>query len=212
MSRRLFNMAPTICLVACVALMGMWVRSYSARDTFIGSTANGRLYQVVSMSGRLEIFLAVNVVSKDLALVQPWSMQSVPIDFHFPTTTAPRTGLLARLGFTLYAWHPGSISTAPFWVLVLASGSLAILLRLRSPLRFNLRGLFVVTTFLAIVLGMSAWLDRSWIGKEDKPAPQPLRYSSQPLATWGHGHPNKCYFFSVIPMIDSCLSYSICIV
>jgi hypothetical protein len=31
-------------------------------------------------------------------------------------------------------------------------------------LRFTLRSLFIVTTFLAAVLGMSAWLDHSWIG------------------------------------------------
>jgi hypothetical protein len=33
------------------------------------------------------------------------------------------------------------------------------------PWRFTLRSLFVVTTFLAIVPGMIAWLDRAWIGK-----------------------------------------------
>jgi hypothetical protein len=33
------------------------------------------------------------------------------------------------------------------------------------PWRFNLRSLFIATTFLAVVLGMIACLDRSWIGK-----------------------------------------------
>jgi hypothetical protein len=33
------------------------------------------------------------------------------------------------------------------------------------PWRFNLRSLFIATTFLAVVLGMIAWLDRAWIGK-----------------------------------------------
>jgi hypothetical protein len=49
--------------------------------------------------------------------------------------------------------------------LVLTSGSLAMALRLRWPPRFTLRTLFIATTFLAIVLGMIAWLDRAWIGK-----------------------------------------------
>ena len=40
-----------------------------------------------------------------------------------------------------------------------------MLLRMKWPWRFNLRHLFIVTTFLAIVLGMIACLDRSWIGK-----------------------------------------------
>jgi hypothetical protein len=45
------------------------------------------------------------------------------------------------------------------------SGSLAMLFRLRWPLRFTLRSLFIAMTFLAVVLGMIAWLDRAWIGK-----------------------------------------------
>jgi hypothetical protein len=32
------------------------------------------------------------------------------------------------------------------------------------PMRFNVRGLFIATTFLAVVLGMMAWLDKAWIG------------------------------------------------
>jgi hypothetical protein len=40
-----------------------------------------------------------------------------------------------------------------------------MLLQLHWPVRFTLRTLFIVTTFLAIVLGMIAWLDRAWIGK-----------------------------------------------
>ena len=33
MLRRLLNIASIVCLVLCVALMGMWVRSYSAVDS-----------------------------------------------------------------------------------------------------------------------------------------------------------------------------------
>ena len=35
----------------------------------------------------------------------------------------------------------------------------------RWPWRFSLRTLFIVTTLLAVVLGLIAWLDRAWIGK-----------------------------------------------
>ena len=37
--------------------------------------------------------------------------------------------------------------------------------QIRWPLRFTLRSLFIATTFLAVALGMIAWLDRAWIGK-----------------------------------------------
>jgi hypothetical protein len=53
----------------------------------------------------------------------------------------------------------------PFWFLVLVTGSAAMFLRLHWPPRFTLRSLFIATTFLALVLGMIAWLDHSWIGK-----------------------------------------------
>jgi hypothetical protein len=47
---------------------------------------------------------------------------------------------------------------------LLTIGSLAMIFRTRWPWRFTLRSLFITTTFLAIVLGMIAWLDRAWIG------------------------------------------------
>jgi hypothetical protein len=53
----------------------------------------------------------------------------------------------------------------PFWFLVLTSGALAMLFRLQRPWRFNLHHLFTAMTFLAVVLGTMAWLDRAWIGK-----------------------------------------------
>jgi hypothetical protein len=37
--------------------------------------------------------------------------------------------------------------------------------RLRWSPRFFVRSLFIATTFLAVVIGMIAWLDRAWIGK-----------------------------------------------
>ena len=58
-----------------------------------------------------------------------------------------------------------SLMMLPYWFLVLTSGSLAMLFQLRWPPRFTLRSLFIATTFLAVVLGMIAWLDRAWIGK-----------------------------------------------
>jgi hypothetical protein len=53
----------------------------------------------------------------------------------------------------------------PFWFLILATGSLAMICRLRWPPQFTLRSLFIATTFVAVVLGRIAWLDRAWIGK-----------------------------------------------
>jgi hypothetical protein len=59
----------------------------------------------------------------------------------------------------------GLLLIIPYWFLLLAVGSLAMLFRMTWPIRFTLRSLFIATTFLAVVLGMSAWLDQAWIGK-----------------------------------------------
>lgn len=71
----------------------------------------------------------------------------------------------AHFGFFVQHSWANFFLVLPFWFLVLGSGSLAMICRLRWPWRFKLRGLFIVTTFLAVVLGMIAWLDRAWIGK-----------------------------------------------
>jgi hypothetical protein len=67
--------------------------------------------------------------------------------------------------FTREALQRTLPTVVPLWFLVLTSGSLATLFRLKWPWRFTLRSLFIATTFLAVVLGMIAWLDRAWIGK-----------------------------------------------
>ena len=93
-------------------------------------------------------------------------------------------GQLASLGF-VYVTEPVlgmTMLVAPFWFLVLVSGSLAMIFRMRWPWRFNLRSLFMAMTFLTVVLGMSVWLDHSWIGKQSKPPQRPAIFG-QPLAS-----------------------------
>jgi hypothetical protein len=56
--------------------------------------------------------------------------------------------------------NPAVVSYIPYWFLALATGLLAAACGKRWPRRFTLRSLFIATTFLAVVLGMIAWLDR----------------------------------------------------
>ena len=76
-----------------------------------------------------------------------------------------KPGYLSPAGFQSSFSRPLSVIIVPYWLLILVSGTFALLLQLHWPPRFTLRSEFVVTTFLAIVLGMIAWLDRAWIGK-----------------------------------------------
>jgi hypothetical protein len=65
--------------------------------------------------------------------------------------------------------HASRWIATTYWFLVIVTGSLAIAVRVQWPPQFTLRTLFKVTTFLAAVLGMIAWLDHPWIGKWDSP-------------------------------------------
>jgi hypothetical protein len=82
--------------------------------------------------------------------------------FDFPTKG---DDIFEHVGFKIYSSPTLTLMFLPYWFVVLLSGCLAMASRIRWPLRFSLRGLFVVTTFLAVVLGMFAWLDGEWIGR-----------------------------------------------
>src|SRR5471030_444497 len=53
MLRRLLNLASIVCLVACVTLMGMWVRSYRWVDELHGPIVGQQTFTLTSRPGRL---------------------------------------------------------------------------------------------------------------------------------------------------------------
>jgi hypothetical protein len=171
MLRRLLNIASIVCLVLCVALMGLWVRSYYVCDMLSRHFNDTQVIGVYSIPGRLA-WRRWNVAPP------PDPTQRQPADYYFwslashrsgymPSPALPSSGILQQFGFATPALSTQRFDLAfPFWFLVVASGSLAVVLQMRwPPWRFTLRSLFVLTTFLAVVLGMIAWLDRAWIGK-----------------------------------------------
>jgi hypothetical protein len=166
MLRRLLNIASIACLVACVALMFMAMRSNYYCDEVQGSLTSRRSFVITSWRSRLVLsspsLPKLKGTTARTDYTTPWSISShhydsqwQPFYLHDNRSIVPS---LASVGI----W---SMLFLPHWFLVLVSGSLAMAFQLRWPPRFNLRRMFVVTTFLALVLGMIAWLDRSWIGK-----------------------------------------------
>jgi hypothetical protein len=169
MPRRLLNIASIVCLVACVTLMGMWVRSYRWVDELHGPIVGQQTFTLTSRPGRLLV-----TFDKSSANTPPvkkngrplWSLNSDRYGPSFQPEELQAVWLYPAARFTHSIGRPqlwGSVLA--YWFLVLVSGLLAMLFQLRWPLRFTLRSLFVVTTFVAVVLGMIAWLDRAWIGK-----------------------------------------------
>jgi hypothetical protein len=165
MPRRLLNIASIVCLVLCVALMGMWVRSYYYRYS-LEMRFDSRLLQFVLDRGVLTYWdmhpittkADVTVMLDDMSQHETFVSSIVE-----PRESAPFPGIVLGFGLERRAW---SIDVSvPYWFLVLVSGSLAMAFQLRWPPQFTLRSLFIATTFLAVVLGMIVWLDRAWIGK-----------------------------------------------
>ena len=159
MPRHLLSIASIVCLVVCVALIGMWVRSYKSLDDLTVRFTHSHFIACISMPGRL-LFDEAFLISDDS---WNWTLYSMPIDDSMEVPGGPR--FWTSLGFGANTSSTNSLVMLPYWCLVLISGSLAMLCQLRWPLRFTLRNLFIATTFLAVVLGMIAWLDRASIGK-----------------------------------------------
>ena len=160
MPRHLLNIASIVCLVLCVALMGLWVRSYNWTDELTTRLGSGLGLEVQSTPGRLSI----DQFSLASPSVWPWTLRSEPI--HNKRQLFDLLDLRRHFGFAgSFQWSRQNI-VMPYWFAFFTTGLPAILFQLRwTPWRFALRTLFIVTTFLAIVLGMIAWLDRAWIGK-----------------------------------------------
>jgi hypothetical protein len=162
MVRRLLNVASMIGFAVCVASTAMCLRSYFGWDQLRGHFSERMSFAVYTTPGRL-VFLEFGPSWPPW----PWERTSGP--------ERDRAGFNAALSahapekhigwFTLRPSGSSFTVVVPFWILVLASGTVAMLLRMEWPPRFTIRHLFIVSTFLAFVLGMVAYLDRLWVGR-----------------------------------------------
>jgi hypothetical protein len=160
MLRRLLNIASIVCLVACVALMGTWVRSYYHTLQLHFAVGESLYCSIGWLPGRLEFQESTSWHGKwrtGFMGVPSWALQDDNLELAESSK---------HLGFALFRGTNGRCQIVPLWFAVLVTGLVAMALQLRRPLRqFSLRALFIATTFLAVVLGMITWLDRAWIGK-----------------------------------------------
>jgi hypothetical protein len=139
------------CLIACVLLIALWVRSYNRTETV--STTNKNLISTTFGSG---CGLAYFIRSDDSAVVfgdpfedaeeSGWKYSSVP--------AAP--GPPHKL-----SWNSDAkllIVPVPYWCSVLLAAALALAPWLRP--RFSLRTLLIATTLVAVVLGLAVYAGR----------------------------------------------------
>jgi hypothetical protein len=134
--------------------MGMWIRSYWRYDEITLSSVSDP-FPIMSMRG---------VIGGEFKGIPLWTDFSSWKSLQYPQPYEPSYPTYSFLYFRLKIGSQGLVIAIPYWFLVLTSGSLALVSKLRRQWQFTLRHLFIVTTFLAVVLGMIACLDRSWIG------------------------------------------------
>jgi len=163
MLRRLLNFASIVCIIACLGLMDCWARSYQTLDDELNTrlTIEQGCF-VFSTQGEVLLYKGpINFTGTPLAHHWPWIVVRGPdgswLEF---ASTSQLQNIADHFGFdSSLSWRV-SYLLLPYWFLVLAAGFLAMVCRAKWPLRFTLRSLFIVTTFLAVVLGMIALLDR----------------------------------------------------
>lgn len=150
MFRRLLNIASITCFITCLVLVGLCVRSYSRLDWY----------------GFGERDLASNcgliVWGHVQGQANPRGYDSGPAEETFLGRLEFGLGLQPVLGFGAAHYRNESVIVVPDWFLVLTTGAAAMLLRTRWPWRFYLGAMLVVTTLVAIVLGMIACIPKSW--------------------------------------------------
>jgi hypothetical protein len=145
-----------VCLVVCVGLSWLWVRSYSYLDFCQMNVTQANRLHIQAVNERLMLFilhfnrgLEIGYFPKNL--VEPLRYEQAI------------TGKVIPGGVNYWMWSPlGSGIRLPFWILGPASAALAFIPwlpwhKIPLPTRFSLRSLLIVTTLVAVVLGLAMW-------------------------------------------------------
>src|SRR5437588_1852157 len=135
------------CLIACVLLIWLWVRSYAWGDSYLkqvgqsycgGSTLRGLII--------LHWFEVEKGEKLDTGYTWgPAKKQKLARDFREPF-----------FGFYLTKFRRGFALVVPMWFLITASVGCAVAPWL-SWRRFSLRTLLIATTLIAVMLGAIVW-------------------------------------------------------
>src|SRR5687767_13921579 len=126
MARKLRIAFSATCVMLCLLLIGLWVRSQSSMD-WIGSVVTDRYSPVISTwPGSCAIRIA-----DDIFVLKPWAWRSEPVrdedrellgSFHWPDESMPFLKL-------------------PYWLMVFFAATLAEIPWIKWPRRFSLRTL-----------------------------------------------------------------------
>ncbi len=141
----------TTCLIACVLLIVLWVRSYWRADLLHCPLQSPRIILFQSCDGRMEVFLGRPSPSQKLGLPSGLAIDSIEVKTIVPPETPePHWDFTSNKRFTAAEF--------PHWCLAFMLASLAVVPWIRY--RFSLRTLLIATTLVAVVLGLIVWQAR----------------------------------------------------
>jgi hypothetical protein len=154
--RRLRIAASVFFAVVTVALCVLWVRSYYLTDSLEIRT-NERLFQVRSVVGRIVLW---RYLPADKQYGQILLDEFSQGKFFATSTFGDSFWSLSKegeLGF-FYRANKESLKVGiPYWFVVAVPIGLSMIPWLSNARRFSLRTLLIVTTLVAVVLGLGVW-------------------------------------------------------
>jgi hypothetical protein len=149
--RRLRIASSSMCGVACLAMIAMWVRSNSYLDEFWVSWPAKRGLGLLSAWSGASVAVQNRDKNPDSYIV---GFSSLELKYH------ERIETRSLLGFHAGRDSDIALITVPYWFLSLSFGvASALILRLEA--RFSLRTLLIATTAIAMLVGLAVFVLRS---------------------------------------------------
>jgi hypothetical protein len=153
------------CLIACVLLIVLWVRSNWWEDNIQGSWFRIPTTQMSFTSNRGTV--RIERIDPPHGSAIPWfwithwiGLNNVLGDAEYGSRLVPATPKIVFLGFGLGHEFIGHFVDVPYWGPVLLSAALALLPWIRWSKRFSLRTMLIATTLVALVLGAIVYVTR----------------------------------------------------
>ena len=141
------------CLIACVLLIALWVRSYWRWEIFHFPITTQRMVLVGSKEGRLS---ATSYLPDALLKMTPYRTGVIYTGWGHWKSKLRLSQSDNRRMFTTGSDTYFTYIGFPYWIAVLLFSTIGFLPRLRW--RFSLSTLLIATTLIAVVLGLIVWL------------------------------------------------------
>jgi hypothetical protein len=148
-------------LAACVLLVAIWVRSYFRWDSPHGPFLGNRWIQLNSLQGHLFIGIHERDSLGSYGSYVHWNWRTFRLHRLRETgatgTVAwPFDWRIGALGFGVVETNGLRSVFLPYWFLVLITIAVAAAACWKSSWQFSLRTLLIVTTLVAVLLGIGA--------------------------------------------------------